>query len=135
MILQTDDRLRPEIRESNGYYLALVALAEAVGGKRRQVSTLNGPLFEEAYRQGWMTHDCWINHPAGILNHLCGDVFGVYPEKIGYECKDGEWEILEFQGEDGYSYYALGDGNGGIVYQPMEGKEGRLISKRIFRRI
>ena len=85
-----------------------------------------------------MTTGCFINSPDTLLRILGwpAKYTGVH-EGPEYECKDDEVEILRFE-LGNQSHFVVGDGNGRVTYDPMGVSktvaEGRLVSKRIFRK-
>jgi len=128
-----------EILGADGcYFLSLVYLAE----KYTENFIDSARAYAECFKAGWMLQDCYILDPAAILKHLTGEKWGWSKEPADYETKPGELEILLYERNNGskpVSHFVVGDGSGGLGWDPYGTSrtvaEGKVASKRIFRRI
>jgi len=141
LILQTNKKLRPEIQKEGCYLMCLIC--EGIGATDQE-----GPLpekinflYETFLKSGWINARCLCLEPAKILNF-----FGVSATQMRtgqgkiqipatYKPFLNEIEILEYKMPT-YSHFVLGDGAGGIAYDPYgispAVSNGKLASKRIF---
>lgn len=121
---------------SSGCYL--ISLLSLYGYEAQALS-----LYPEFVRARWMDEDCFIREPAAILNFIDNSAeHQVYHAPADYIPARGEREILRFELVDTgatYAHFVVGDGHGGVAYDPLGTsrtvKYGRLISKRIVRAI
>lgn len=117
------------------YFLSIVEAAERRSGKEYSIL----PIFLEMKKKGFIGKDSYIFFPDKILSALTGKSYTIRHERKDYKPKAGEIEILryEWRGEGGVSaHFVLGDGNGCVAYDPLDGantvKNGTVESKRIF---
>ena len=117
------------------YFLSLVEAAERDTGRDYPILS----TFLDMKKRGFIGNECYIIFPEKILSMLTGKDYTVRRESKDYKSKAGEIEILryEWRGEGGVSaHFVLGDGNGRVAYDPLDGantvKNGTVESKRIF---
>ena len=127
------------------YELSLMWLAERIADREIDVVRAHA----EALRDDIVAEDCFVKSPERLLLALTGARFKVvragdgpgYVLPLSYVPLPGEYEVLRFERQDGRStiaHFVVGDGHGGVAYDPYEGsrtvREGILKSKRIVRR-
>jgi hypothetical protein len=129
------------IGESGCYFLAILK-----AGRPDAIDEAMGQYWE-AIDEGWIDDDCLVKHPGALLSCLACRKFAgkITPDKpegwapADYQPQPGEIEILRFEVQKTgvtYSHFVLGDGKGGVAWDPWPGsltvKNGKLQSKRIF---
>lgn len=124
--------------ESGCYFLCLVHLAELVTHERIDAI----PVLLAAEEKGIVNKDYLVFDAAQVMGLLTGVVWEKRYEEAGYRAGPGELEVLRYErntGEGNRAHFVVGDGHGKIEYDPLgfsrTVKEGRLASKRIFRRL
>lgn len=136
MLRQTDKDLN-WIGPVGCYILSIFAMAEAVTGVAKSAKDVFLAIAD-AWREGW------INDQHAIVNaEAIADATGVDFTYLGkmpatYICGPGEKEILEFFNvATGVTHFVLGDGKGGVAFDPYENsrtvREGKIVSKRPFK--
>lgn len=138
MILQTDSRLRKEIHDDGCYYMSILFLVNKYTGLELSADFIDA-MFDMFVSIGAMSRECYILDPDRIFGHLGLKVkYTDMHERPERKCRPDEIEILYFFGPAG-GHFVAGDGNGNVTYDPWGASravaEGRLVSKRIFRRI
>lgn len=138
MILQTDSRLRKAIHDDGCYYMSIFYLVNKWTGLEVSADFIDS-LFDVFVSDGEMSKECYILDPEKIFNHLGFKVkYRDVHDKPTRMCKPDEVEILYFFGPAG-GHFVAGDGKGNVAYDPWgvsrAVSEGRLVSKRIFRRL
>jgi len=120
------------------YFLSLLKAAEGITGKRIDPVV----AYAECVQAGFMTADCFLEFPHRVLEAYTGNVYEVFKAPISYIALDGEVEVLRFERPTTaqlYSHFVLGNGEGRVEYDPLGDsqtvKQGKLASKRIFRRV
>lgn len=138
MILQTNHKLKPQIQKYGCYLMSLLWLADERDVTPERVNL----LYESFLKFKWINENCLILYPAKILGF-----FGVMTQQAmdsdagvkmepTYKPFPNELEIICYSMPK-YSHFVVGDGTGGIAYDPYGGSpavtKGKLDSKRIFR--
>lgn len=139
MILQRDLRLRKPIREYGCYYMCLLYIANKYTNVPLTIQRINNQLYHKHVQNGAMTANCFIRHPDTILRGLgLKATYTNRHESPDYQCADSEIEILYFRHPEYRGHFVCGDGRGNVTYDPwgvsIAATEGKLVSKRIFRR-
>ena len=126
-----------DLGEGGCYWLCLIHVGESLHGDRRIDAV---EKFEEAKRLGLCRGDGYINDAAGTMKLLYDAHWYYHKEGAGYAPLDGEFEILRFERPTPkviYTHFVVGDGRGGVAYDPLGKSEtvehGTLQSKRILR--
>lgn len=116
------------------YFLSLVELAERVTGKR--IDAVEAYL--DALIKRKTDGEATMLDPAAVLSRMAGGTWTVRKEGATYIPKSGEAEVLLFQ-NGAYSHFVLGDGAGGVLYDPLGNSntvaKGTCVGKRIFERV
>ena len=126
---------RQKIMETIGrdgcYFLCIVRIAEEITGSR--VDAVAVYLF--AVARQWMDATCYLVQPHRILEHMTGQRWTSAKEDRAYQVQPGEKEVLRYERTEGrttQAHFVLPD------YDPygdsLTVRNGRLVSKRIFRR-
>lgn len=124
-----------EIGKYGCYFLSIVEAAERETGKNFPIMS----TFLDMGKRGYIGEDSYILAPDRIMTALTGKAYAVRHEAKDYRAKEGEIEILRYEwrkkGEVS-AHFVLGDGNGRVAYDPLDGantvKNGAVESKRIF---
>lgn len=138
MILQTYEILNEQINKYGCYFMSILFFAN-----KYKDYPLNGSLINSLYRtfiiRKYMDMDCYIKEPEKMFAY-----FGLFVKYTGKHepvnriCDNREIEILMFK-LGRWRHFCAGTGNGMVAYDPMGcsrcAREGRLISKRIFKRL
>lgn len=138
MILQIDQRLRVPINKYGCYFMSLLFLINKYTNLALSAAWINGRIYTGAMQKGFMDANCYMIDPTGFCKWLGWDAtYTGKHEPPGYVCKPGEVEILRYEHQKYGAHFVVGDGNGGVAYDPygvsLSVKEGELKSKRIFR--
>lgn len=119
------------------YFLSILHAAEKVTGKYIDAFA----AFMLAMDKGYVKEDCFVTNPAELLIWLTGEKWTMTKEAAGFVCVDAEVEILRYEWQETtelHGHFVVGDGDGGIEYDPygesLTVKNGKLVSKRIFRK-
>jgi len=99
-------------------------------------------LYRLALDKKYIDPDCYVRDPGAVLRLAAGEKWEVRHEPANYIPWENEFEILRFERKTTgttYSHFVVGDGRGGVAYDPL-GKsrtvaEGKLVSKRIVRKV
>lgn len=127
---------RQRVMESLGkegcYFLCLVDIAEEVLGERIDAV----PAFLRAVEEGLVQMNCLVNDAAAVLMMLTGVGWSKDYKDSLYVPRESDFEILKYERKNG---------TGTVVHFVRPGydpygdsrtvREGRLESKRVFRRI
>jgi hypothetical protein len=128
------------IGESGCYFLSILRAG-------RTASPNYGPdavgeamdTYWDAIDAGWMGEDCLVTDAGALLTRIAGRNYTLHKEPADYQTQPGDIEILRFEVQKTgvtYSHFVLGDGKGGVAWDPWPGsltvKNGKLQSKRIF---
>ena len=90
-------------------------------------------LYWEAVRSGFLTEDCWVQNPPGVLALATGQTnWKVRHEGPAYQVKEGEYEVLRYGlktavGEAAHFVLPAWDPYGESVTRT----KGILVSKRV----
>lgn len=116
------------------YFLSLVQAAERLTGKRIDAVA----AYLDALIKKRTDGEATMLDPAAVLSAMAGGMWTVRKETADYIPRDGEVEVLVFQ-NGAYTHFVLGDGTGGVLYDPLGNSNtvahGRIIGKRIFARV
>ena len=120
--------------ECGCYFLSLVQVAERLTGKR--IDAVEAYL--DALIKKRTDGEATMLDPAAVLSAMAGGIWTVRKETPDYVPRDGETEVLVFQ-SGAYTHFVLGNGAGGVLYDPLGNSNtvahGRIIGKRIFARV
>lgn len=138
MILQRDARLRQEIQEDGCYLMSIFFLVNKYTNFPFSVELIND-LYHTFNKKGWIDSECTILNPNAIFGFLEMDVnYTNRHEPPERQTQKNEVEILRFVSSYG-AHFVVGDGKGNVAYDPWgvsrAVKNGRIESKRIFRRL
>ena len=124
-----------EIGRYGCYFLSIVEAAERETGKNFPIMS----TFLDMSKRGYIGEDSYILAPDRIMTELTGKAYAVRHESKSYKAKAGEIEILRYEWRrkgDVSAHFVLGDGNGRVAFDPLDGantvKNGVVESKRIF---
>ena len=116
-------KIAQAIGEFGCYYLCILKLFN------RENEALS--LYTYFTQAKIMKPDCFINFPDKMAKHLSGQTWTVTHEPADYVAKPGEKEVHRYEWGK-LSHFVLPD------WDPLQDsntrKNGRLVSKRIFRR-
>jgi len=138
VILQRDQRLRPNIKRWGCYYMSILFLANKYKNTPFSVTTINNNFYLGNVQRGAMDKQCFIKDPDAVFASagLKVQYTGKHEDKTR-ACKRGEIEILYYEHPDLGGHFVAGDGRGNVAYDPwgvsMAVEEGELVSKRIFK--
>lgn len=132
---ESRQKVMKTLGEYGCYFLSLVKYAENLTGKRIDAVA----AYISALEKGWTNGNALMLNPAAILSEMTGIGFGVKKTEADYKASSGEVEILMYESGN-YTHFVLGDGIGGIAYDPLGEnsftvRNGRLSSKRILFRV
>jgi hypothetical protein len=126
-------RLAAALGATGCYFLCLVYLGERESGA--PVDALHA--FRAALLARYVREDCYVDYPERILEMIAGGGWSVEKRPADVPTAPGELEILRYDNA-GASHFVVGDGSGGIAFDPYGDsrtvREGKLASKRIFTR-
>jgi len=143
MILQRDPRLNDRINKFGCYLMFIFYNVNKYTNYMFDPPIIND-LYEVFIGHGYVDHDCYIIDPEAIFSFL--DMPVKYTDKhesIFRRCREDEFEALMFRLDrprhKPWIHFTAGSGNGTVTYDPWGCSravaEGRLVSKRIFRRL
>lgn len=119
------------------YFLSILHLAEIMTGQ--PIDPVRA--YQDAIRYGFMDRDCYILEPGHIMAHYTRTPWSVTKEKMDYELRQGELEIIRYEWKEPMNtraHFVVGDCSGGLAWDPYGTSEtvanGEPVSKRIFRR-
>lgn len=125
------------IGETGCYFLSILHAAERITGQYIDAFA----AFMMAISKAMVRDDCFVTDPAGLLGYLTGEPWAVTKEAAGYQCRGGEVEILRYEWQEVgelHGHFVVGNCLGEIEYDPygesQTVKNGKLVSKRVFRR-
>lgn len=141
MILQKDSRLREIIQSRGCYFMSILFMANKY--TRIELCTERIESIYHAFIfHKWMDENCYIRDPASIFGFLG---LNVTYRKEGpfYFCAKNEFEfscfVVETAEGKSWTHFVCGDGCGHVTYDPYgvsrAVREGKLMSKRIFRKV
>lgn len=123
--------------EGGCYFLCLIRLAESLHSERR-IDVV--PVYLQAIASKQLQEDCTVLDPAAIMQTLYGGHWYYHKEGPTYKPGSAEFEILRYERPTPkmiYSHFVLGNGAGGVEYDPLGEShtvaDGYLVSKRILR--
>lgn len=134
------------IGESGCYALCLMHVGETATGKTvdpiRVVAAAMKTIAKDAPGKTILAPDIFVNSPAALVSIAVGGKWDVRHEGAEYIAKPDEREIMRYERVDGmkvYSHFVVGDGLGRVLWDPLGEsrtvREGKLVSKRIVRRV
>lgn len=130
------------------YFLSILAIAEETASFRPD------PLVEyaAAVQAKTLGDDCMVLDAGRLMTNVSGIAWACikagpgHPLPLDYQTKPGEREILRYErpadpregpGAE-FAHFVVGDGSGCLAWDPWGDsaavKNGKLVSKRIFRR-
>ena len=143
MILQRDPRLNDRINKYGCYLMFIFYEVNKYTNYMFSPQIIND-LYKVFVSHGYMDKDCYITDPNTIFAFLDLPVkYTDRHESIFRRCEEDEFEALMFRldrpNKDPWIHFTAGSGRGTVTYDPYGCSkavaEGRLMSKRIFRRI
>jgi len=143
MILQRDPRLNNQINKFGCYLMSIFFIVNKYTNYMFSPDIIND-LYKVFVKHGFIDRDCYISDPDAIFDFLCmPSQFTQRHESIFRRCTEDEFEVLMFRLDRPncrpWKHFTAGSGNGTVTYDPYGVSravaEGRLVSKRIFRRI
>jgi len=143
MILQRDPRLNDRINKYACYLMFIFYEVNKYTNYMFDPSIIND-LYEVFVKHGYIDRDCYVINPEAIFGFLDLPVkYTGKHESIFRRCGPDEFEALMFRldrpGRKPWIHFTAGSGNGTVTYDPWGCSkavaEGRLMSKRIFRRL
>jgi len=128
------------IGDSGCYFLSILKAAQGIGAMDIDYPGEALAWYWCGIDKGWLGDDCLVIDGAALLSHLAAVIaYTLHKESADYQAKPGDIEILRFEVEKTgitYSHFVLGDGKGGVAWDPWPGsltvRNGKLMSKRIF---
>lgn len=94
--------------------------------------------YTECIKDGLIKDNCFVNDPAAILERYWGGKWVVTKVGPDAQCPENGIEYLYFE-RPGHGHFVVGDGYGGVLYDPYgESKTvlvGKMKSKRIAERV
>jgi hypothetical protein len=127
------------IGESGCYFLSILKAGEALPCQCPDILGYSLGAYWTAIDKGWMGDDCLVTDAGALMSDISGKPYTLHKEPADYQTQPGEIEILRFEVQKTgvtYSHFVLGDGKGGVAWDPWPGsltvKNGKLQSKRIF---
>ena len=131
-------RIMLSLGEGGCYVLSMVHIAEDLTGHR--IDAVKAYL--DLVRVGILREDGYVNDASAVMEALAGGQWSVRKEGPDYAPKNGEFEVLRFERPTPkviYSHFVLGDGRGGVKYDPLGNSQtvagGELMSKRILKMV
>jgi hypothetical protein len=140
MILQRDERLKPEIHHNGCYLMSILFMVNKYTNFSFSADLINH-IYVKLLGRGWMENDCTILNPEAIFRYLELPVrYTDRHEPPTRICGPNEFEILLWSyPERGWLHFVAGNGCGITTYDPwgvsMTATRGHLESKRIFERL
>lgn len=135
--MEPRQKLMETLGKTGCYFLSIIHLAEYCTKEREDAIE----QFLVALSEGNVQQDCFVVHPENILSGMTGIQWGVKKVTSEYLPGPDELEILRFERQavgDLVGHFVVGDGKGGVSYDPYGDsrtvREGKLISKRVFYR-
>ena len=121
--------------EEGCYFLSLVWIAERELGHDLDALA----VFDEARRNGWAGEDCYMSNPAGMMSELLGKPCAIRKSwDFSAPLAAGEREVRCYRRETtGVTYYhfVAVDGEGDVIYDPLEDSWTVRLGKPHSRRI
>lgn len=122
------------------YFLSILKLAEMAADITEGIDALRA--YKKCLDLDLIEDDCYVRKPADIIFLYTGQEYEVFHAPADYETPMGQLEIVRYEWPrtmETLSHFAVGDGMGGVGWDPLGSSQtvqyGRLVSKRIFRRI
>ncbi len=143
MILQRDPRLNDRINKYGCYLMFIFYEVNKYTNYMFSPAIIND-LYKIFVSHGFIDHDCFIFDPDAIFDFLCMPVQYTQKHETPFRrCREDEFEALMFRldrpGRNPWIHFTAGSGKGTVTYDPYGCSravaEGRLVSKRIFRRL
>ena len=136
MLRQNDERLNP-ISTWGCAFCSLLYLLEKVTGITFTPKSILS-LWIKNYSEGDIDIESSMNDWQGVITDMTDSLVYLGHFSANYVPAENEYEILLYQRPDGFKHFVVGDGKGGVEWDPYENsrtvREGAVISKRIFRR-
>ena len=143
MILQRDPRLNDKINKYACYLMFIFYNVNKYTNYMFDPPIIND-LYKAFVEHGYIDRDCYVIDPEAIFGFLDMPVkYTGKHESIFRRCRGDEIEALMFRldrpNRRPWKHFTAGSGNGTVTYDPYgisrAVAEGRLVSKRIFRRL
>jgi hypothetical protein len=143
MILQTDSRLKSDIREFGCYFMSILWFAVKYVQIELDTQLIND-IYQTCFSYNYIGDECWIKDPDRIFQIACNSKrrwkFTQKHELPYTRCNIDQVEILHFHYVDEkgkeHDHFVAGDGFGNVAYDPWGESEtvrsGYLENKRIF---
>lgn len=136
--MNAPQKIAETVGASGCYFLSLLRLAEARMGIPIDVLK----AYDLAVSRDLMRPDCYVTDPGALLELFIPGAWAIRHEGADYKAGPEELEILRYElaltGET-KSHFVVGDGSGRVAFDPYGEsrtvREGRLVSKRIARRV
>lgn len=120
------------------YFLSIVAAIEQWIGIYLDIHL----VYTNCLAAGFIKENCYVNFPDKIATaYIGGGEWEAEKTGMDYKTKESEIEILRYErteGMDTFAHFVLGDGLGGVLYDPygasLTVRLGKPVSKRILRR-
>lgn len=143
MILQTDSRLREEIRVWGCYFMSLCCAANKYAGTEFTPLMIND-LVDKFQARGFMQTDeqykCFVKEPEMILQYL--GLQAIYVGKIepaSHTLNPDEFHIQRWKAPGHISHFVLGARTMECGWDPWGDsrsvRDGQIMGQRVFRRL
>ena len=138
-------RILLSLGESGCYFLSMLWLSEMAKGRQWNVVA----EFADMKALGYVGEDGYVLDASAAFTLLmherweCVKAGDTHPLLLNYQLKKEEREVLRYEYTDTagktHAHFVAGDGRGGVAFDPMgtseSVKQGRVVSRRIFRRL
>lgn len=131
-------KIARQIAEGGCYFLCAIHIAEKLVQER--IDPFD--VYVKACDRSVMREDCYINDPATLMSLMVPGRWHISWADPGAVVDEQAFEVLRFERKlpgATLSHFVCGDRAGGIEYDPLGEslcvKQGKLVSKRIFRRM
>jgi len=136
MLRQNDERLNPISTWGCAFCSLLYHIEKVIGRLFTPKEILE--LWIRNYQEGDIDIESSMEKWQGVINDITDRLTYLGHFSANYVPAEDELEILLFQRPDGFKHFVVGDGKGGVEWDPYENsrtvREGEVVSKRIFRR-
>ena len=137
MLRQNDERLNPISTWGCAFCSCLYIIEKVTEKTFSPKEILN--LWFLNLAEGDIDIESSMENWQGVINDVVPGLKYLGHFSPNYVPSHDEYEILLYEREDGYKHFVVGDGQGCVEWDPWENSrtvsEGKLTSKRIFKRI